>query len=96
MSRWRIAVVVFLLAAPALSLAALGSYFLWIEGLGFTVWWPMLASMALAYFLGWFWLRNRQRRHWLEKAQPVLEEDGADWQSGLDAGAERARHTECA
>jgi hypothetical protein len=43
-----------------------------------------------------FWLRNRQRRHWLEKAQPVLEEDGADWQSGLDAGAERARHTECA
>jgi hypothetical protein len=43
-----------------------------------------------------FWLRNRQRRHWLEKAQPVPEEDGADWQSELDAVAERARHADSA
>ena len=24
------------------------------------IWWPMAASMALAYFLAWYWLRNRQ------------------------------------
>lgn len=60
MSRWRIAVIVVLLVLPAISLIALGSYFLWIEGLGFTIWWPMTASMALAYFLAWYWLRSRQ------------------------------------
>jgi len=27
-------------------------------------------------------LRNRQRRHWLEKAQPP-QDDGADWPSEL-------------
>jgi uncharacterized protein len=60
MSRWRIAVIVALLALPALGLIALGSYFLWIEGLGFTIWWPMAASMSLAYILAWYWLRQRQ------------------------------------
>jgi uncharacterized protein len=60
MSRWRIAVILFLLAIPTISLIALGSYFLWIEGLGFMVWWPMAVSMAFAYFLAWYWLRKRQ------------------------------------
>ena len=60
MSRWRIAVILALLAAPAISLVALGSYFLWIEGLGFMVWWPMAAAMAFGYFLAWYWLRSRQ------------------------------------
>jgi hypothetical protein len=36
-----------------------------------------------------FWLRNRRRQHWLEKAQALLD-DGADWPSELDAAAERA------
>ena len=60
MSRWRIAVLGFMLAAPTICLVALGSYFLWIEGLGFRVWWPMAASMAFGYFLAWYWLRSRQ------------------------------------
>jgi hypothetical protein len=40
-------------------------------------------------------LRNRQRRHWLEKAQPP-QDDGADWPSELEAAAERARHADSA
>ncbi len=60
MSRWRIAVLVIFLALPVLLLVGLGSYFLWIEGLGFTVWWPMAVSMALAYLLAWHWVRKRQ------------------------------------
>src|SRR5436309_1410241 len=60
MSRWRIAVLLVFLALPVLLLVALGSYFLWIEGLGFTVWWPMAVSMASAYFLAWHWMRKRQ------------------------------------
>ncbi len=60
MSRWRIAVVAVLFAGPTLLLVALGSYFLWIEGLGFLVWWPMAVSLACGYFLAWYWLRSRQ------------------------------------
>jgi hypothetical protein len=40
-----------------------------------------------------FWLRNRRRRHWLEKAQPP-EEQGPEWGSELEAAAERARHAD--
>jgi predicted GTPase len=70
MSRWRIAVIVGLFAIPTLGLVALGSYFLWIEGLGFMVWWPMAASMAFAYFLGWYWMRHRQLLPTPEVAAP--------------------------
>jgi hypothetical protein len=37
-----------------------------------------------------FWLRNRRRRHWLEKAQPP-EDHEPEWQSELEAAAERVR-----
>ncbi len=60
MSRWRIAVIAVLFAGPALLLVGLGSYFLWIEGLGFLVWWPMAVCLACGYFLAWYWLRSRQ------------------------------------
>ncbi len=38
-----------------------------------------------------FWLRNRQRRYWLERAEPDDEEDDEAWQAELDQAAERVR-----
>lgn len=60
MSRWRIAVLLLLLAVPLVFLVGLGSYRLWQLGLGFYVWWPLSASLALGYYLGWYWLRQKQ------------------------------------
>ena len=39
-----------------------------------------------------FWLRNRRRRQWLEKAAPP-HDDGPEWASELEA-AERARYAD--
>src|ERR1700730_1575520 len=58
MSRWRVMVVAVLLTAPFLALAGLGSYYLWKERLGFSVWWPMAGSLILGYVLGWYWQRT--------------------------------------
>jgi predicted GTPase len=58
MSRWRIILVVSLLAAPILVLAGLGTVWLVEKHLGFWLWWPLTACFALAYFLGWYWQRR--------------------------------------
>src|SRR5207245_3867005 len=75
MSKWRIAVLAFLIAAPFLFLTAYGSYTLWVEGWSFWVWWPMTASLALAYYLAWQWQRKNKllqvefnpELHWTER-----------------------------
>jgi hypothetical protein len=59
MSRWRITVVAVLLLVPLLGWAAVGSYALWLWGLGIYVWWPLMACMSLGYLLAWYWQRNR-------------------------------------
>jgi hypothetical protein len=38
-----------------------------------------------------FWLRNRRRRHWLEKAEPREEEEEFDMARALDAAGESMR-----
>jgi uncharacterized protein len=55
MSKWRVAIVLGLVAAPFLCLAGYGSYQLWAQGWSSWSWMPMTASLALAYFLGWYW-----------------------------------------
>jgi hypothetical protein len=40
-----------------------------------------------------FWLRNRRRKHWTEKAAPP-EADDDDWAVRLADAAERARHVD--
>jgi len=60
MSRWRIVVVLLLMAVPLVFLAALGSYRLWQMGLAVYVWWPLSACVAVGYFLAWHWLRKKQ------------------------------------
>jgi uncharacterized protein len=61
--KWqRIALVAFLALAPFLFLITVGTYHLWATGWGFIAWWPMAASLALAYFLGWLWTRKGNLR----------------------------------
>jgi uncharacterized protein len=60
MSKWRLAVVALLIAGPSLFLMGYGGYQLWLSGLSFWVWWPMMASLALAYLLGWYWQRQQK------------------------------------
>jgi predicted GTPase len=60
MSRWRVTVLVLLIAAPFVFLAAAGSYFLWTKTeWGFAVWWGMAGCMAIGYLLGWYWQHKR-------------------------------------
>jgi predicted GTPase len=60
MSRWRIIVMVFLIGAPLLVMAGLGTYFVWREGWALWVWWPLTGLMVLGYVLGWHWQRQQK------------------------------------
>src|SRR5439155_15383283 len=60
MSRWRIAVVTGLISVPFVAWAAFGTYYLWVSGWGWIVWWPLMACVALGYLLAWNWQRKRR------------------------------------
>jgi predicted GTPase len=73
MSRWRIIVLVLLLAAPILALAGFGGYYIFFERhWGFIIWWPLTTCFALAYALAWYWQR-RNRLVPLPDFTPPLE-----------------------
>lgn len=81
MSRWRIIVVVSLLALPFVLWAVAGSYYLWTLNWGLTAWFVMAACMATGYLLAWYWQRTRQllgplsfdpQPHWTDR-------DAAAW-----------------
>src|SRR5438874_11374294 len=59
MSRWRLAILLLFATAPVIVLAGLGGYFIWERRWSFWAWWPMFASWAIAYGLGWYWARKR-------------------------------------
>jgi predicted GTPase len=94
MSRWRIALVVFLITVPLLSLAGIGSYFLWIKGLSFQVWWPMAGCMVLGYVLAWHWQRKRLLLRPVDFAPPLhwTNRDQEAW-ALIKARADRAAIT---
>jgi predicted GTPase len=74
MSRWRVVLVLLLIALPFASLALAGTWYLWFElRWGFTVWCIMTATMAVGYYLGWHWQRKRQL------LRPVYEEAPTHW-----------------
>ena len=85
MSRLRILLLAFLAAAPFVFLMGVGSYHLWETRWNWIAWWPMAASLTLAYLLGWRWTRKRANRllpgtgtdqapmHWTDR-------DRAAWQ----------------
>ncbi len=58
MRRIRLAIIGFLAAAPFVFLLGMGWYALWERGWSFWAWWPMTASLALAYVLGLYWYRK--------------------------------------
>jgi predicted GTPase len=80
MRRVRVAVLIVLVAAPVVFLSGMGMYALWERGWAFYAWWPMAASLALAYLLGLYW----QRRHGL--LRPVLFNPPQHW-TDRDRGA---------
>ena len=81
MSKWRLIVVAVLIAAPSLFLMGYGGYQLWLSGLSFWVWWPMMASLALAYLLGWYWQKQQKLlRIDFEPALHWTERDRQAWQ----------------
>src|SRR2546426_11809567 len=63
MSRWRIAILILLTAAPFVALACYGAYALWERDRLFLAWWPLAGSLALAYLLGWYWQRKKRLLH---------------------------------
>jgi predicted GTPase len=63
MNKWRIAVVLVLFLGPFVFLASFGGYALWQRGWSFWAWWPMTASIALAYVLGAYWQKKRKLLH---------------------------------
>ncbi len=81
MSRWRILVVLGLAAFPTLFLVAASSYFLWQTGTGIVLWWPMMASLALGYFLAHHWIRKRQLLHAIDFTPPEVsaQRDKVAW-----------------
>jgi predicted GTPase len=82
MSRWRIIVVLILVAVPLLVLAGAGSYWLLVSGYGLLVWWPMMALVALGYFLGAYWQRKQMLLHPVDMTPPAhaTERDKQAWQ----------------
>lgn len=60
MSRWRLAVIFLLFAAPFLFLMAMGSYTLFDRGWAFYAWWPLALSISASLFLAWYWQKRKQ------------------------------------
>ncbi len=59
MTKYRILCIAILIVAPFAFLSIVGGYHLWISGWTFIAWWPMAASLTLAYGLGWYWTRRK-------------------------------------
>jgi len=80
MQRWRILVLVGLVAAPLLVLIGLGCYHMWLTGLGIWLWWPLSGCIAFAYVLAWRW-QKKSRLLPSEPAPPLhwTERDREAW-----------------
>src|ERR1700732_2536345 len=96
MSRWRIAVIVSLFAAPILALIGFGSYYITFEKhWGFIAWWPTFACFALAYALAWYWHRQRRLLGSVEQ-RPATHWTERDWEAWklVEARAQAAAGTD--
>jgi small GTP-binding protein len=61
MSRWRIAVIAFLILFPFVALAGVGTYYLWyVSHIGFYTWWVLFVCLSTGYLLGWYWQRKKR------------------------------------
>lgn len=80
MTRFRVALLIVLFAAPFVALMGAGGYHLWTTGWMLWVWWPMVLSIALAYYLAWRWTRRTSLPptddtpgYWTERDQAAWE-----------------------
>jgi predicted GTPase len=98
MSRWRIALVVLLISVPFIGWAVAGSIYLWMDGLGIIVWWPMMACVALGYLLAWYWQRKRRLlrppefeapMHWTPRDKEAFKLVAKHAEEGAKAGPEK-------
>ena len=83
MSRWRVVLVLSLIALPFAFLALAGTWYLWFElRWGLTIWCLMTATMAVGYYLGWHWQRKQQllRPVYFEPPTHWTERDKEAWQ----------------
>jgi predicted GTPase len=55
MSKWRIGILAFLIAAPLLFLIGFGSYELWLSDWRVYVWWPLAACIIVGVMLRRYW-----------------------------------------
>jgi uncharacterized protein len=81
MSRWRILLVVGMLAMPILAYIGFGSYYLWSTKSGLVFWWAMTFCFSVGYFLAWHWQRKNQLLRPVEFASPHqwTERDKVAW-----------------
>ena len=81
MSRWRILVVVGLLALPVLAYVGFGSYYLWTTRNGLLFWWAMTACFGTGYILAayWQWKKQLLRPMAFDAPHQWTERDKAAW-----------------
>src|SRR5262249_37275236 len=98
MSRWRIILVAVLLLAPFVFLAGVGSYYLWLQGLGYSLWWPMAGCLMLGYLLAWYWQHRQKllkpvddvpRIHWTDRDRQAWKLVEARAKAGAQLDAEQ-------
>jgi len=94
MSRWRIILVLSLIALPVLLLLGMGAYDLWLRGWWWWAWWPLSGCLAAAYFLAWRW-QKQQKLLRLDFEPPIhwTERDRHAWQM-VEARARAADHVQ--
>ncbi len=95
MRRLRVAVLIFLVAAPILFLLGMGWYAIWERGWTFWAWWPITGCFALAAVLAAYWYRQRDRIHPIDFTPPVhgTERDKEAWKL-VEARAQNAVRTD--
>ncbi len=94
MSHWRIYTVIALMVVPVLMLTGYGGFALWKDfWWGAWVWVPMTVSMAVGWFLAWYWQRNQTllrpvnfepNVHWTERDQQAWKLVQAQAQGAKD------------
>lgn len=80
MTRFRIVVLLLLIAMPILFLCGVGAFHLWDTGWSFWAWWPMAICLGSAYVLAWRWQRQIRRQQ-LQVEPPIhaTERDQQAW-----------------
>jgi predicted GTPase len=98
MRRWRLYVLILLIALPTGFLLAAGAYFIfWQSNWSWWIWLPMMACLSLAYFLGLYWqCKNRLLQldftaplHWTDRDRQAWQLVEARAKAGAQLDADK-------